>query len=262
MQRGHFVFYEKVITTEEIRREKKTEKKKNRYTTTSWSSHILSWLLSEAQFQSTEAKWAQSKCEILWQGEGSLQPQRALVTWKWCVGKEAASALGHIFTQRRKITSVLHHPAACHNHKGLFTHWSDSEPPPGLPWQSINSQVSHTQPGHWLNPLWFLQVVKEGLNFWLHYRKSISRLALSCDFTILVTHCPEKSSVNQEIVWHVYFCRHDSVLIPQSKTNHKNNTSQRHFRAVENVLQHSSAGLKMYLTTFRSGHMWFTTNKK
>lgn len=115
--------------------------------------------------------------------EGGLQPQRAPLTWKWRVGKEAASALGRIFTQRRKITSVLHHPAACHNHKGLFTHWSDSEPSPGLRWQSINSQVSPTQPGHWLNPLRFLQVVKEGLNFWLHHRKSISRLALSYDFS-------------------------------------------------------------------------------
>lgn len=108
----------------------------------SWSSHILLWLLSEAQFQSTEAKWAQSKYEILWQWEGGLQPQRALLMWKWCVGKEAASALGHIFTQRGKITSVLHHPAACHNHKGLFTHWSDSEG--GGSWAAM---AKHKLPG-------------------------------------------------------------------------------------------------------------------
>lgn len=211
------------------REEKNRYRYRYRYTTTSWSYHILLWLLSAAQFQSTEAKWAQSKCEILWQGEEGLQPQRALLTWKWCVWKEAASALGHIFTQRGKITSVLHHPAACHNHKGLFTHWSDSEPPPGLRWQSINSQVSRTQPGHWLNPPRFLQVVKEGLNFWLHQRKSISLLALSCDFTILVTHCPEKISVNQEIAWHIYFCLHDSVMIPLklSKTNRKSETFSR-----------------------------------
>lgn len=84
--------------------------------------------------------WTLPAGHCLWnslRGDGKFTaPAESTVDVEWHVMKSwAACTPRHIFTWRKeKITSVLHHPAACHNHKGLFTHRGDCKPPVG--WDS------------------------------------------------------------------------------------------------------------------------------